>query len=45
LIFVHGCFAYQTFQRERKSEYCFIFLNTAHGDLEGVDCPFGNTAD
>jgi hypothetical protein len=45
IIAAHGCFAYQTFQRERKSEYCFIFLNTVHGDLEGVDCPFGNTAD
>jgi hypothetical protein len=45
LIFVHGCFAYQTFQQERKSEYCFIFLNAAHGDPEGIDCPFGNRAD
>jgi hypothetical protein len=45
LIVVHGCFAYQTFHRERKSEYCFIFLNAAHGDMQGVHCPFGNTAD
>ena len=45
VVVAHGCFAYQTFQREHKSEYCFIFLNTVHGDLEGVDCPFGNTAD
>jgi hypothetical protein len=45
VLVAHGCFAYQTFQRERQSEYCFIFLNTVHGDLEGADCPFGNTAD
>jgi hypothetical protein len=45
LIVVHGCFAYQTFHHERKSEYCFIFLNAAHGDTQGTHCPFGNTAD
>jgi hypothetical protein len=44
LIFAHGCFAYETFQRERKSEYCFIFLNAARGDTQGVHCQFGNTA-
>jgi hypothetical protein len=44
LIFVHGCFAYETFQRERKSEYCFIFLNATRGDTRGVYCQFGNTA-
>lgn len=44
LTFVHGCFAYQTFQKEHKSEYCFIFLNATQGELGGANCPFGNAA-
>ncbi len=44
LIVAHGCFAYETFGNEHKSEYCFVFLDAAHNDLAGVHCPSGNAA-
>lgn len=46
-IYVNGCFAYKTFGRERKSEYCFIFLPaSASGErtFRSVSCPYGNRA-
>jgi hypothetical protein len=46
IIFAHGCFAYKTFGRERKSEYCFLFLikDPDGRPLASAHCPYGNSA-
>lgn len=45
IIFAHGCFAYKTFGRERKSEYCFVFLKAEDGrSFVSALCPYGNSA-
>jgi hypothetical protein len=46
-IFIHGCFAYKTFNVERKSEYCFLRLPTLDADTKQLNfrfvrCPYGN---
>jgi hypothetical protein len=50
LVFVHGCFAYRTFEKERKSEWCFIFepgFDPATHNVIAVRslmCPYGHSA-
>lgn len=47
-IYVNGCFAYKTFGKERKSQYCFIFLPSrltgSNDTYLATRCPYGNSA-
>ena len=47
ILYIEGCFAYKTFEREHKSQYCFMLVPKGSDPKQWkfADCIRGNSAD